>query len=66
MPFLLSAVAVERFLDFFGRMKRQMNWITRTSGVLMIAVGILMVTNYFTVLASALNAMTPDAIRNRL
>ena len=66
MPFLLSAVAVERFLDFFGRMKRQMNWITRTSGVLMIVVGILMVTNYFTVLASALNGMTPDAIRNRL
>ncbi len=66
VPFVLSAVAVERFLDFFGRMKRQMNWITRTSGVLMIVVGILMVTNYFTVLASALNAMTPDAIRNRL
>ena len=66
VPFLLSAVAVERFLDLFGRMKRQMNWITRTSGVLMIAVGLLMVTNYFTVLASALNAVTPDAIRNRL
>src|SRR6476646_274970 len=66
VPFLLSAVAVERFLDFFGRMKRQMNWITRTSGVLMIVVGILMVTNYFTVLASALNAMTPDALKNRL
>ena len=36
------------------------------TGVLMIAVGILMVTNYFTVLASALNGMTPEAIRNRL
>src|SRR5262252_10730040 len=66
VPFLLSAVAVERFLDFFASMKRQMNWITRTSGVLMIAVGILMVTNYFTILASALQAMTPEALRNRL
>ena len=66
VPFLLSAVAVERFLDFFGRMKRQMHWITRTSGVLMIAVGLLMVTNYFTILASALQAMTPEALRNRL
>ncbi|HTK54184.1 MAG TPA: cytochrome c biogenesis protein CcdA [Gemmatimonadaceae bacterium] len=66
VPFLLSAVAVERFLDLFSRLKRQMIWITRTSGVLMIAVGLLMVTNYFTILASALQAMTPEALRNRL
>ena len=60
VPFLVSAVAVERFLDFFGRMKRQMLWITRVSGVLMIAVGLLMVTNYFTVLAAFLNRFTPQ------
>ena len=66
VPFLLSAIAVERFLDFFARIKRHMNWITRTSGVLMVAVGILMVTNYFTVLASVLNQYTPEALRNRL
>ena len=66
VPFLLSAIAVERFLDVFSRMKRQMIWITRTSGVLMITVGILMVTNYFTVLAGILNQLTPDALKNRL
>ena len=33
VPFLVSAVAVERFLDFFTRMKRQMVWITRTSSL---------------------------------
>jgi cytochrome c-type biogenesis protein len=66
VPFLVSAVAVERFLDFFARMKRQMVWITRASGVLMIAVGILMVTNYFTILATYLQQLTPDAIRNRI
>ena len=66
VPFLLSAVAVERFLDFFGRMKRQMNWITRTSGALMIVVGVLMVTNYFTILASLLQAYTPESLRSRL
>jgi cytochrome c-type biogenesis protein len=66
VPFLLAAVAVERFLDFFGRMKRQMNWITRTSGVLMIIVGILMITNYFTVLAATLQQYTPESRRNRL
>ena len=66
VPFLLSAVAVERFLDFFSRMKRQMGWITRTSGVLMIAIGVLMVTNYFTLLASVLNQYTPEFLKSRL
>jgi cytochrome c-type biogenesis protein len=66
VPFLLAAVAIERFLDFFTRMKRQMNWITRTSGVLMILVGILMVTNYFTILASVLQQYTPESLRSRL
>lgn len=66
VPFLLSALAVERFLDFFTRMKRQMVWISRIAGVLMIIVGILMVTNYFTILATYLQQLTPDAIRNRI
>ena len=66
VPFLVSAVAVERFLDFFTRMKRQMVWVTRASGVLMIAVGILMVTNYFTILATYLQQLTPDVIRDRI
>jgi cytochrome c-type biogenesis protein len=47
-------------------MKRQMAWITRASGVLMIAVGILMITNYFTILASVLQQYTPEWIRSRL
>lgn len=66
VPFLVSAVMVERFLDFFTRMKRQMVWITRISGVLMIIVGILMVTDYFTILATYLQKLTPDAILKRI
>jgi cytochrome c-type biogenesis protein len=66
VPFLLSAIAVERFLDFFGRMKRQMLWITRASGALMIVVGVLMTTNYFTLLSSVLLQYTPESLRNRL
>ena len=66
VPFLLSAIAVERFLDVFSRMKRQMVWITRTSGVLMIVIGVLMVTNYFTVLATVLNQYTPEFLKSRL
>jgi cytochrome c-type biogenesis protein len=66
VPFLLAAVAVERFLDFFARMKRQMIWISRVSGVLMIIVGVLLVTNYFTVLAARLVDFTPEWLRSRL
>jgi len=66
VPFVLSAVAVDRFLVVFARMKRQMLWISRGSGVLMIAVGILKITNQFTILAGWLQGMTPDALYRRL
>lgn len=66
VPFLLSAVAIERFSAFFQRMKRQMVWISRASGVLLIGIGALMVTNYFTILASYLNRLTPQFLLERL
>ena len=43
-----------------------MKWVNRVGGVLLIAVGLLLVTNYFTVLASWLQALTPDALRTRI
>ena len=66
VPFLLAALLVQQFLDFFGRIKRQLVWISRAAGVLMIVVGLLMVTNYFTILASYLQALTPEALRSRI
>lgn len=66
VPFLLSAVAVERFLHVFQRLKRQLVWVSRGAGVLMIAVGLLLVTNYFTILATYLQALTPEALLRRL
>lgn len=66
VPFLLSAIAVERFLSVFQRMKRQLVWVSRGAGVLMIAVGLLLVTNYFTILATYLQALTPEVLLKRL
>lgn len=66
IPFLVSAIAIERFIKTFQRMKRQMVWVSRASGVLMIGIGVLMLTNYFSILASYLQRFTPDALRNRL
>jgi cytochrome c-type biogenesis protein len=66
VPFVLSAVAVERFLSVFARVRRQMAWVSRASGVLLVAVGVLLMTNYFTVLAGYLQGFTPEFLRSRL
>lgn len=66
VPFLLSAVAIERFSTFFQRMRRQMVWVSRASGVIMIVIGIMLVTNYFTVLAAWLTTLTPEFLLERI
>jgi cytochrome c-type biogenesis protein len=66
VPFLLSAVAIERFTAFFQRMRKQMLWISRVSGAVMIVIGVMLVTNYFTVLASWLTTLTPEFLLERI
>lgn len=66
VPFLLSAIAIERFSAFFQRMKHQMVWVSRVSGIVLVIIGVLMVTNYFTILASYLQGLTPEFLRERI
>lgn len=66
VPFVLAAALVDRFLSVSARLKRHMVWVSRISGVLLIVVGLLMVTNYFTILASYLQALTPEFLRSRI
>ena len=66
VPFLLSAVAIERFSAFFQRMRRQMVWVSRISGAVLIGIGMLLVTNYFTVLAAWLTKLTPEFLLERI
>ncbi len=66
IPFLIAAVAVESFLDWFQRFRRFLPWVMRFSGVLLIVVGILLVTGEFTRLATWLQGLTPDFLRERL
>ena len=66
VPFVLAAALVQRFLAVSARLKRHMVWVSRVSGALLIVVGLLMVTNYFTILASYLQALTPDFLRDRI
>ncbi len=66
VPFLLAAVAVESFLDWFQRFRRFLPWVMRLSGALLIFVGILMATGQFTRLAGWLQGLTPAFLRNRI
>ncbi|HEY8105944.1 MAG TPA: cytochrome c biogenesis protein CcdA [Gemmatimonadales bacterium] len=66
VPFLLAAVAVESFLEWFQRFRRFLPWVMRVSGVLLIFVGLLMATGQFTRLAGWLQGLTPAFIRNQI
>ena len=66
VPVLAAAFAVERFVELFARYKGVMLWVNRVGGVILVGIGILLVTNYFTLIASYLQALTPDFIRTRI
>jgi cytochrome c-type biogenesis protein len=66
VPFLIAAVAVESFLQWFQRFRRFLPWVMRISGVMLIVVGVLLVTGEFTRLAGWLQGLTPDFLREQL
>jgi cytochrome c-type biogenesis protein len=66
VPFVLAAVAIERFIAVFQRMRSGMVWISRISGALLVVVAILMLTDYLTVITGVLQAWTPAALKSRL
>ena len=66
LPFLLAAFAVERFVEWFRRYRRLIPLVTRLTGALLLAVGLLVATGYFSLLAGWLQALTPEFLRSRL
>ena len=66
IPFLLAALMLQQFLAFFARFRTKMVWVMRIAGGLLVLVGLLLVTDQFTRLATYLNALTPEFLRNRL
>jgi len=66
IPFLLAALAIDRFLAAFARIRGAMVWMSRAGGMLLIVIGLLLVTHYFTWLASYLQALTPAALRSHI
>ncbi len=66
LPFLLSSVALGGFLKFFKRYRPFIGAVERMAGVLLVAVGILVATNYYIVLNSWAISLTPEWLLKRL
>ena len=66
IPFFLTAFALDRFLAWFQRFRPYIVWVDRVAGTLLILLGILLVTDRFTLLASYLQGLTPGFLRSRL
>ena len=66
VPFLLATLLIDRFLGAFRRYRHLLPWVSRASGVLLVAVGVLLLSGSFSTLAAMLARWTPEALAKRL
>jgi cytochrome c-type biogenesis protein len=66
IPFLLSSLALGAFLRFFKRYRPFIPIVERAAGGLLVVVGVLVFMNYYLVLNSWANSITPDWLLKRL
>jgi cytochrome c-type biogenesis protein len=62
VPFLLTSLGIDRFLQFYARFRRHLHTVEVASGVLLIAIGALIVTRHFTILAGWLSFLNRFAL----
>jgi cytochrome c-type biogenesis protein len=63
VPFLAAALAIQGFFRASGRLKRHMLAVERVSGALLVAVGLLLVTNRLEILAQWFSKAFPALTR---
>lgn len=66
LPFLLSALAINSFFQLSARLRRYIQTIHVAGGVLLILVGILLITDYMTLLNAYALRFTPAWLLQRL
>ena len=66
LPFFLSAVAVNSFFEFSQKFRRYVQAVHVTAGILLIVVGILLITDYMTLLNIYAIRFTPEWLIKRL
>jgi cytochrome c-type biogenesis protein len=59
VPFLATSLAINQFFSAFKRVRKYYRWIEIVAGLLMIAIGILLVSDRFSVLARYLQNFLP-------
>jgi cytochrome c-type biogenesis protein len=62
VPFLLTALGVERFLKFYSRFRTHMHAIEVASGALLVALGVLLVLGRFTIISNYLSFLNRFAL----
>ena len=63
VPFILSGLLINRFFRASGRLKRHMHAVELVSGVLLIGVGLLLLTDRLTLLAQWFSRLFPGLAR---
>lgn len=66
IPFLLSALALDWFLQAFKKFRKYLRAVEIGSGVLLVILGILLLTGSFTILTAYLNRFAPAFILDKI
>ncbi len=59
IPFLLTGLSITLFYNVFNKLKQHLHKVEIVGGILLVAVGILIMTNYFTILSGYLSRWFP-------
>jgi len=62
VPFLLTSLGVDRFLSFYGRFRRHLHTVEVVSGILLIAIGVLIFLNNLKLLSGYLSFLNRFAL----
>lgn len=56
IPFLLAGILIHKFFEYFKKIRKYFRVITLVGGILLVIIGVLLITGYFTTISSFLGA----------
>jgi cytochrome c-type biogenesis protein len=56
IPFLLTGFLIHKFFEYFKTIRKYFRVITLVGGILLVFIGLLLITGYFTTISSFLGA----------
>jgi len=66
VPFLVTGIGINKFLTFYGNFRKHLHKVEVISGIVLIAIGLLVMTNRVTILASSWLASVLPNLESRL